>query len=130
MSVSSQSKSDHILEALHECPEAHSELMLTIHWSVMSQHDGQTVLSLNLHQLLFQPFNLMSRVVSFAPNIKVQHVTCVRVVGNKSRACWQALTILESANVHRIVSVFAILFISLLIKPFAPVFLDMVDRVV
>jgi len=84
MSVADQSEPDHVLEALLECSESHTKLMLAVLGCVMSHHNGKTTLGFNVEKLFFKPSKLMARVAAFTPDIEVDRVTSVGVDGNES----------------------------------------------
>ena len=83
--------------------------MLAIEGSIVTHHDSKTTFSFNLGELLFEPGKLMAWVVSLTPDVEVECVATVGVVGDEAGPSGQSLAILESGDVLRIVSIFTIL---------------------
>ena len=106
--MTSNAKSHNILESLHQGSIANSKLVLTVHWSVMSNHDCQALGRLNFHELLLEPGKLMTWVVTLSPDVEVEHIASVCVECNHLGASWDALSILE-LDVHGVVTEFPIL---------------------
>jgi len=84
MSVTDQSEPNHVLEALLESPETHTELMLAVEGRVVTHHNCKSTLGLNIEKLFLKPLKLVARIAAFTPNIEVEHVARVSVVGNES----------------------------------------------
>jgi len=127
--VTDDVKSDHMLEALHKCSEAHSPLVLAGGRRVVTDQDCKTTLSLNLEQLLLKPGDLVAGVVPFTPNHPVVTVAAVRIVCNESGACGQLSSILQLKG-HGVVAIFAELGVGLFCQPVSPILFDVVDGVV
>ena len=82
MGVTDEAHSDDTLEALDDSPIANAKLMLAVCWGVVTNHDGKATLSLDLHQSLFEPGDLVAWVVPLAPDVEVKSVASVSVVGD------------------------------------------------
>lgn len=83
MRVTDQAKSDDVLETLHKSPETNTKLMLAVERRVVAHHDGKTTLSLHLRKLLLKPGELVAWIVALTPDIEVETVASVRVVGDQ-----------------------------------------------
>jgi hypothetical protein len=124
--VTLHAESDDVLESLHEGSVSGTKLMLAVIWSVVSNHDGETFLSLNFKELLFEPCKVVAWVVPLTPGEPVEIVACLRVVGNDSGAGWQLLTV-EQFHLHAVVAILTKLLHGLVVQPLGPVRLEVVD---
>ena len=99
MGVSSQTEPDDVLESLLQSSETNTKLMLAVEGSIVTHHDSKTTFSFNLSELLFEPSKLMAWIVSFTPDVEVECVATVGVVGDEAGASGQSLAIFERRDI-------------------------------
>ena len=100
--------------------------MLAIVGGVVSDHDGETSLSLNFEKLFLQPSEMVTWVISFAPGKPVEIVACLSIVGNDSGSSRQLLAV-EQFHLHAVVAILTKLLHGLVVQPLSPVRFEVVD---
>lgn len=123
MRVSERGKSDNVLVAFHESMVPDAKLVEAAVYRDVPDNDGKAALSLELVQLLFEPFDLLSRILPVFEQPPVQVIASIRVdrdhLASSIECEW-----------FRIVSVFCKSFSLILREPVwtSPIPFDMVNR--
>ena len=82
VSVPMKRESDNVLESLHQGSVTSAKLVLALVGCIVRDHECEATLRLNVKKLLLKPCKLMAWVFTLAPNVPIQTVAGLRVVGN------------------------------------------------